>query len=148
MIGELQKRIDVPENFVETAKELQFQIAIEEDNNKAVAMAKEALRLLVSEDKPEIAGSNEIIVHTLSAMIIEKVFDSTFQIRKLDDLILRGNIANLSVFVFQPEIPTIFMNIGGAIIKEPIFQEDPSKGRVNGLLRVPVSSVVSIWPAA
>ena len=67
---------------------------------------------------------------------------------KIDDLILRGNIRSLSIFRFGQEIPTIFMNVGGATIKEPIYPEDPNKGRVNGVLRVPVSSVVSIWPAA
>lgn len=144
----LKNDIYIPKNFVETAQELQFQVAIQDDSDIAIQMARDALELLNKKERQTIAGTKDVILHTMSAMIIEQIIDDAYNVTKIDDLILRGNIKSLSIFRFGQEIPTIFMNVGGATIKEPIYPEDPNKGRVNGVLRVPVSSVVSIWPAA
>jgi len=148
MIGEQRAKIEIPKNFIETAQELQFQVAAEADKDRALEMAKDAMRILKTDNRPEVAGTNDVIIHTLSARILKKIIGDAYYDRKLNELIVRGSMSRLSLFVVEPEIPTIYVNVGGAIIKEPVFREDPNKGRVNGILRVPVSSVISIWPAA
>lgn len=137
----------IPKNFVETAQELQFMLATGMEGEDTEQSSREALRLLNDSGARDIAGSRHVYIHSMSAFVALKLDETTHHIRKLDELIVKGYIWNLGVLAFKSEVPTISIHLGGAVIKDPVFADDPNNGEVRGVLRVPVASVVSIWPA-
>lgn len=137
----------VPKNFIDTAKELQdtlFTDVSEFQTN--LDLARASLQLLKNE--VHIAGTKEVIIHSLSALIIQSVEDGFLYTKTMNEMIARGTLTDISCIELDADIPTICVNLGAVTIKDPTFAEDPQKGRVNVPLRVPVSSIQSIWAAA
>jgi|GEM_PF-3871311 len=148
MFGENKKQLFVPRNFVETLKELQLDAVLESDEDRAVRLLREAVRLAAGHDKENlvIAGTRDVLIHALSAFTMRQFAGDYQVVSPMDELMLRGKIAAVGLVQFNGKAPTIVVDIAGAVIKEPV-PVSPRKGMIDGMLRVPVASVVSIWPA-
>ena len=101
MAGEIQKSIFVPRNFLEVLQEMQFDIALESDEIKAVELAHEAVRAAVgSKQNLNIAGSRDVIIHSLTSLVMKRM-DKGHRVTTVDETIVRGNIDALQVVRFD-----------------------------------------------
>ena len=140
--------IFVPKNPIETAQEFQWEI---DSVHPEVApnLAKQALDIIG--DVTEIYGSRHLIIHALTAFIINRKLTIDEQILKyqFNEVILRGYFGGLP-FVQQlenPRIQSFAADMYEVEILEPRVSENPS-GRITPPVILPVLGIKSVMIAA
>lgn len=146
MQGKTDNKIYVPKDFVEGAKELQYVIAVEDDKDKQLELATEAIDILG--DPRDYFGAKKVYIRSMGAYVM---YDGNsndalyYHNLVLNNVTLKSDFSKLAftrreklrslcLYLFDSEVLTNSdKTFDGAKIRTGVF--------------VPVLEIESVWPA-
>lgn len=146
MSEKIQSTIYVPKDFVDGAKELQYVLAVEEDDDRQLQLATEAIDILG--DPRDYFGAKKVYVRAMGAYVL---YDGNsndalyYHNLVLNDVTLKSDFSKLA-FARKEGFRSLCMYLFDSEVltnKDKIF--DGAKIRTG--VYVPVLEIESVWPA-
>jgi hypothetical protein len=146
MSDKTQNPIYIPKDFVDSAKELQYVIEFEEDDNRQLELAAEAIDILG--DPREYFGAKKVYIRAMGAYVLYDGISNDalyYHNLVLNEVTLKSDFSKLA-FARKDNLRSLCMYLFDSEVlsnKDKTF--DGAKIRTG--VYVPVLEIESVWPA-